>query len=103
MKGGLREFIDLHPDLNSKFTEMILNIMVEFDAREEQEAFKGSWGEDYKEDILKINEYFATRKVFVYGTLMKGEPNHQFLEDSEFLGVTAIEGYEMYNVGSLAV
>ena len=98
MKGGLREFIDLYPELNSRFTEMILNIMVEFDAREEQEAFRGPWGDDYKEDILKINEYFATRKVFVYGTLMKGEPNHRFLEDSKFLGVTALEGYEMYNV-----
>ena len=53
MKGGLREFMDLHSDLNSKFTEMILNIMVEFDAREEQEAFKGPWGDDYKEDILR--------------------------------------------------
>lgn len=99
MKGGLREFIDLYPELNSKFTEMILNIIIEFDAREEQEAFKGPWGEDYKEDILKINEYFNTRKVFVYGTLMKGEPNHHFIEDSRFLGVYALEGYEMYNVG----
>ena len=99
MKGGLREFIDLYPELNSKFTEIILNIMVEFDAREEQEAFKGPWGEDYKEDILKINEYFSTRKVFVYGTLMKGENNHHFLENSKCLGISAIEGYEMYNVG----
>ena len=99
MKGGLREFMDLHQDLNSKFTEMILNIMVEFDAREEQEAFKGPWGEDYKEDILKINEYFAKRNVFVYGTLMKGEPNHHFLEDSRFLGASAVKGYEMYNAG----
>ena len=99
MKGGLREFIDLHPDLNSKFTEMILNIMVEFDAREEQEAFKGTWGEDYKEDILEINEYSITRKVFVYGTLMNGEGNHHFLENSTCLGKAAIEGYDMYNVG----
>ena len=99
MKGGLREFIDLHPDLNSKFTEMILNIMVEFDAREEQEAFKGTWGEDYKEDILQINEYPSTRKVFVYGTLMNGEDNHHFLENSKCLGKAAIEGYDMYNVG----
>ena len=27
MKGGLREFIDLYPELNSKFTAMILNII----------------------------------------------------------------------------
>lgn len=99
MKGGLREFIDLYPELNSKFTEMIMNIMIEFEALEEQEHFKGPWGEDYKEDILKINKYFNTRNVFVYGTLMKGETNHHFLEDSRFLGASAVEGYEMYNVG----
>ena len=99
MKGGLREFIDLHPELNSKFTEMILNIMIEFDARQEHEAFKGTWGEDYRESILEINEYFSTRKVFVYGTLMNGEDNHHFLENSRCLKKAAIEGYDMYNVG----
>ena len=99
MKGGLREFIDLHPDLNSKFTEMIFNIIIEFDAREEQEAFKDLRGEDWKEDILKINEYFYTRKVFVYGTLMRGENNHHFLENSTFIRTAALKGYELYNVG----
>ena len=99
MKGGLREFIDLHGELNPEFTEMILNIISQFKALEDEEHFTGPWGEYYKEDILKINKYFNTRKVFVYGTLMKGENNHHFLEDSRFLGVSAIEGYEMYNVG----
>ena len=99
MKGGLREFMDLHRDLNSKFTEMILNIMVEFDAREEQKAFKGSWGEDYKEEILKINDYFSTRKVFVYGTLMKEEYNHPLIENSKFIKRAFVEGYDMYDMG----
>ena len=100
MKGGLREYMDLHSESDPLlFTEMILNIMVEFDAREEQEVFKDHWGEDYKEDILKINEYFSTRAVFVYGTLMTGENNHYLLENSRFLKASSIEGYEMYNAG----
>lgn len=99
MKGGLREFIDLHPELNIKFTEMILNIIKEFEALEREEDFKGPWGEDYKDKILEINKYFNTRKVFVYGTLMTGEMNHHYLEESACIGKAAIEGYEMYNVG----
>ena len=99
MKGGLREFIDLHPELNSKFTEMILNIIDEFETLEAENRFKGPWGEDYKDEILKINKYFNTRNVFVYGTLMNGESNHHFLEESTCLGKATIDGYEMYNVG----
>ena len=99
MKGGLREFIDLYPDLNSNFTDMILNIQSQFKSREAHENFTGQWGEDYKEDILKINKYFNNRQVFVYGTLMKGESNHHFLANSTYLKVATVNGYEMYNVG----
>ena len=99
MKGDLREFIDLHGDMNSKFTAMINNIMNEFEAMEDEENFQGPWGEDFKEEILNINKYFNTRRVFVYGTLMNGECNHHFLEDSKCLGASAVEGYDMYNVG----
>lgn len=99
MKGGLREFIDLYGEMNSKFTDMILKIKKEFESFEEDENFKGEWGEDYSKEILEVNKYFNTRKVFVYGTLMKGEGNHHFLEDSKLLGASSVEGYDMYNVG----
>lgn len=97
--GGLREFIDLHGDLNPKFTEMILNIQYQFKALEAHKQFNGQWGEDYKEDILKINKYFANRQVFVYGTLMKDEGNYHFLRNSSFIEAAIIKGYDMYNVG----
>ena len=99
IEGGLREFIDLQGDLNPKFTEMILNIQYQFKALEAHKHFNGPWGEDYKEDILKINKYFATRQVFVYGTLMKDESNHHFLRNSTFIEAVIIKGYDMYNVG----
>lgn len=99
MKGGLREFIDLYPHLNYKFTDMILNIAHQFRMLEDRQEFAGPWGEDYTEDILKINRYFNTREVFVYGTLMNGESNHHFLENSSCLGTSTVEGYDMYNVG----
>ena len=99
IKGGLREFIDLHPDLNPKFTRLILNIQSQFRAYEDEENFTGAWGEHYKEDILKINKYFDTRYVFVYGTLMKGESNHYFLNGSTYIRTATIKGYGLYNVG----
>ena len=99
IKGGLREFIDLHPDLNPKFTRLILDIQSQFKTFEDEGDFIGGWGKDYKEDILKINKYFSTRNVFVYGTLMKGESNHYFLNGSTYIRTATINGYNLYNVG----
>ena len=99
MKAGLNEFLDLHADLCPEFSEMIGEIISGFEDMESQGKFTGSWGESYEDDIRAINQYFRQRKVFVYGTLMKGETNHGFLRHSTFLGNAAIEGYEMYNVG----
>ena len=99
MKAGLNEFLDLHGDLCPEFSEMIGEIISGFEDMEATGKFTGSWGESYEDDIKAINQYFRQRKVFVYGTLMKGETNHGFLRHSTFLGNAAIEGYEMYNVG----
>lgn len=35
----------------------------------------------------------------VYGTLKKGHPNHRVIEDAEYLGQEAIEGWAMYSLG----
>ena len=99
IEAGLNEFLDIHPDLCQKFSEMIRNIISRFQEMEEKEEFTGPWGESYEEDIRKINGYFSQRKVFVYGTLMKGETNHHYLENSKFLAKTTIKGYDMYSVG----
>lgn len=99
MKAGLREFIDLHPDLCPEFTQMIGDIIARFDDMEFQKRFTGPWGESYENDIKSVNEYFSNRMVFVYGTLMSGEANHRYLEDGTCIGKAAIKGYDMYDVG----
>lgn len=99
MKAGVKEFIDLYPDICPEFSEMISEIIAKFKKLEEEEKFTGQWGESYEEDIKLINQYFCERQVLVYGTLMSGETNHGLLRNSTLLGVTALEGYEMYNVG----
>ena len=99
MKAGLKEFIDIHHGLCPEFSEMIDKIVSAFADMEAQGKFTGSWGESYEDEIRAINQYFRQRKVFVYGTLMKGETNHDFLQNATFLDKTVIEGYDMYNVG----
>ena len=40
-------------------------------------------------------------KVFVYGTLMKGNSNHEsFLSESKFIGQFIAEGFALYELGS---
>lgn len=40
-------------------------------------------------------------KVFVYGTLMRGNSNNSFyLKDSSFVGKGIIKGYALYDLGS---
>ena len=99
MKAGLNEFLDLHADLCPEFSEMMGGIIAKFGDMEAQGKFKGPWGESYEDEIKAVNKYFSHRKVFVYGTLMKGETNNGFMRNSTFLGKTVIEGYEMYDCG----
>ena len=99
MIAGLREFLDIHKDFCTEFSEMISKIITKFDDMETNEEFLGPWGESYEAEIRSINEYFSKRNVFVYGTLMKDGTNHHYLENSTFLGMATIEGYDMYNVG----
>lgn len=43
-----------------------------------------------------MNKIYA----FVYGTLMKNRRNHGYLKDSTYIGDGAIDGYEMYDLGT---
>lgn len=99
IKAGLNEFIDLYSDVCLEFSEMISKIISSFNKMESEGKFKGPWGESYETEIKEINGYFSQRKVFVYGTLMNGESNHHFLDESTYLGKGTVEGYDMYNVG----
>lgn len=39
--------------------------------------------------------------VFVYGTLRKGESNHHFIEQSEYLGMCeTLPEYALYDLGA---
>lgn len=44
------------------------------------------------------NEYYV--KLFVYGTLKRGESNHSYLENAEFLGDDEVENAQLFDLGA---
>ena len=100
MKAGLNEFIDLYSDFCPEFREMIEGIKSKFRDLEVNEKFTGPWGESFEKEIKAVNEYFSKRRLFVYGTLMRGEFNHHYLSNSHYVDSATIKGYDMYSLGS---
>ena len=93
-------FLEQYPDMCEEFTEMFRKIQLHIADRVAKQEFYGAWGEDYEADIRKIHNYFEKTPIFVYGTLLKGERNHNvYLRDSIYAGKGKIFGYEMYNLG----
>lgn len=93
-------FLKKYPEICPEFTEMFRKIERHFDERVRTEDFYGAWGEDYEEAIRAIHEYFY-QYVFVYGTLMEGQPNHEyFLAGKQKVADGWTTGYEMYDLGS---
>lgn len=101
LKCGVVEFLERYPDICQEFTEMFAVIREDFEFRVDNEQFLGTWGESYEDSIRSINDAFQCTGIFVYGTLMKGQRNHDaFLRDESFVGTGTIEGYDMYDLGS---
>ena len=42
----------------------------------------------------------SIKYVFVYGTLMKNQRNHEYLNCSIYIGDGVIDGYQMYDLGT---
>ena len=65
---------------------------------------KGDWGEDYSESAGEaldlLDNYNVPKRVFVYGTLMRGQRAHKFLDGARYVGEYSLSGYLMYNCGS---
>lgn len=40
-----------------------------------------------------------THRIFVYGTLMRGERAHSYLADAKFVGEYCLKDYALYNLG----
>ena len=100
LTAGVMDFLSDHPDMSRKFTEMFDRIGGQFAMMVHKENFRGAWGEDYGEDIRRVDEALHYT-VFVYGTLLRGRSNHRgYLRGCPCIGCGILEGFDMYNVGS---
>lgn len=90
IKGGLREFSIYHRDFCPYVDAMLRKAIPRLEKKvtENEEAFA-------------IVEHFRHRRVFVYGTLMRGQSNHEsFLKDEWYAGAGIVCGFDMYDMGS---
>lgn len=101
MLGDVKAFLERYPKMCPEFTDMFQQLIEHFGDRASNQEFSGDWGESYKDSILEIASYFESNTyVFVYGTLMKGQSNHDaYLNEKQFVGEGVIDGYEMYDLG----
>lgn len=101
IRGGVKEFLMLHPDICPEFTEMVERTVDGYRERISKGNFLVGWNENREADIREIVEHFDTCSVFVYGTLLTGEPNHGHYLDDEWLeGNAILSGYDLYDLGS---
>lgn len=101
IKAGLLEFLSLNYDFCRPFSKMIDRIFKDIEIRINDNSTQGGWGKDYRlefKNLMKQSDNYQL-KLFVYGTLMKGESNHHFIENSCVVGDAVASGYTLYDTG----
>lgn len=101
VQGGVRDFLLLYPALCPEFTAMFRGIGGAFRdmARQDRAARPGESSAE-AEEIRRSADYFSKSNLFVYGTLMSGQANHEaYLADSRLLGHGEIRPFTMYDLG----
>jgi len=104
-KGEVLKFVKNYSEILPDFTKMIKAITNWLEHAIKTEHTRGDWGEDYKVEMEKTFELLngdnKAIKVFVYGTLMKGNSNYErFLVDANFIGKFIAKGFALYDLGS---
>lgn len=104
-KGRLNELIRQYPNLSLDFTKKLMENTSLLEDGLKNGALKGPWGEDYtdkaKDVLYALQGDKGLQKVFVYGTLLKGNSNHDYyLDESNLIGEAVLEGYALYELGS---
>ncbi|MGN1033026.1 MAG: gamma-glutamylcyclotransferase, partial [Intestinibacter sp.] len=101
IKAGLLEFLTLNYDFCRPFSKMIDRTFEYIENAIDNNLTKGNWGEDYGlefKNLLKQSDNYQL-KLFVYGTLMKGEHNHHFMKNTCVVGDAVASGYTLYDTG----
>ncbi|MDY2735636.1 gamma-glutamylcyclotransferase family protein [Intestinibacter sp.] len=101
IKVGLLEFLSLNYDFCRPFSKMINRIFEYIENAVNNNLTEGQWGKDYRlefKSLLKQSDNYQL-KLFVYGTLMKNESNHYFMENACVVCDAVASGYTLYDTG----
>ena len=102
-KGGVKRFLKGNT-VCSEFSELVRNWLSFFHKALQSGNTTAGWQEDYSEkyrSILSLYEEGDGKQLFVYGTLLKGEANHDvYLSDAKPLGQAVLNRYALYDLGS---
>lgn len=101
----LHKFVEMYPEICPEFTKVFSEAKSFLETRIQAGELKGDWGEDYMKDaaavIQKMKVIDPKVEIFVYGTLLRGNCNHErFLSGSKYLGEGRLSGYALYDLGS---
>lgn len=92
ISAGLQFFIYRFPNISEEFTKTMISIRDDYRNRIEANDLKEGFGTESYNSLTRYN-------VFVYGSLMRDEYNHHYVENQIFLQSSEIHGYNLYNLG----
>lgn len=105
-KGKVLNFINTYPNMVSDFTSTIKAIHNWLNEALATGKTFGYYREDYKADMYETNAALGCASeenilVFVYGTLMKGQSNHEYyLADAELIDTAVASKFALYDLGA---
>ena len=101
IESGLFVFLKENKNLCPRFNVCIRRIFKEMQERLDQGNTICDLGIDYEEEFKNILKLKANSKLklFVYGTLMFDQSNHELLSQANVLGDAVAKGFELYDTG----
>ena len=106
-RAGAKQFIENNPDFSKNFTEAMERTIADISKAAGKDVPGKSQLENakYRSRLTQTlygwnNPDETTEIIFVYGTLMRGQRAHQYLQDCECIGNGLLRGYAMYDLGS---
>lgn len=101
IESGLFVFLKENKNLCPRFNVCIKRIFTEMQERLDQGNTICDWNCNYEEEfkqVIKLKEN-SKLKLFVYGTLMFDQSNHELLSQANVLGDAVAKGFELYDTG----
>lgn len=100
----IHEFVDEYPEICPTFTSLFLKTKSHLEQKLQNNKVIGDYGEDFNKEadavLKKMKDMVTSEIIFVYGTLLHGNSNHEnYLSGAKYMGEAVLPGYALYNLG----